>query len=174
MKTIILKPLEGMEISDLGEVAFGQTIEQVKERLGEPSLIYGNQLFYDELELRIDCDEQGLVEFIECIYGPFCEKTIPMLYGERAFELLADELVALLTEKNSGKVDDREAEYGYYFKEISVGVYREATPKDALESIAEVKAEGMYEEERDWLEEDLQKSQHFWSIGIGVQSYYSS
>jgi hypothetical protein len=172
MKTLRLEPLQGMDVSGVGYIAFGQTAQQVKQLLGEPSNTYDKRLFYDELELRIDLNDEDRVEFIECIYGPFCEKTIPLIYGERLFELPGEALVALLAEKNNGKIDDAEAEHGYSFVEISVGIYRESTPKDLLESIKEAKAEGTYEEDRDWLENDLRKANHFWTIGIGEKGYY--
>lgn len=174
MKTIQLEPLQGMDVSGVGYVAFGQTVQQVKQLLGDPSHTYDKELFYDELELRIDLNDEGCVAFIECIYGPFCEKTIPLMYGERPFELPGEALVALLTEKNNGTIDDAEAEYCYSFVNISVGIYRGSTPADVLESIEEVKAEGTYEEDLDWLQDDLRKANHFWTIGIGEKGYYSS
>lgn len=174
MKTIRLEPLQGMDVSGVGYVAFGQTVQQVKQLLGDPSHTYDKELFYDELELRIDLNDEGRVAFIECIYGPFCEKTIPLVYGERPFELPGEALVALLTEKNNGPIDDAEAEYCYSFVNISVGIYRESTPTDVLESIEEAKAQGTYKEDLDWLQGELRKANHFWTIGIGEKGYYSS
>ncbi|GKS13400.1 hypothetical protein YDYSY3_44000 [Paenibacillus chitinolyticus] len=174
MKTLRLEPLRGIDLNEAGYVAFGQTVQQVKLLLGEPSRAYDKQLFYDELELRIDLNDEDRVEFMECIFGPCCEKTIPLIYEERPFELSGEALIALLTEKNNGIIDDTEAEYGYSFMEISVGIYRQATPADLLESIEEAKAEGTYEEDCEWLENDLRKANHFWTIGIGEKGYYTA
>ncbi len=174
MKNINLSPLEGIEVEGFGTIAFGNMKAEVIKLLGEPSSIYGEQLFYDELELRIDLNAAGKVEFIECTYGPFCERTVPYIYGQRAFELPGEQLFALLLEKNNGRIDDSEREYGTSFLEISTGIYRSFAPADVLESIEESKAEGCYEEDKEWLEEDMAKARHYWTIGIGVENYYSS
>ena len=35
-----------------------------------------------------------------------------------------------------------------------------------------MKADNEYEENKDWLNEDLNKAKNFWTIGIGVKNYY--
>ena len=42
------------------------------------------------------------------------------------------------------------------------------------ESIAEMKERGEYEDNRVWLDEDLEKSRNFWTVGIGKAGYYNS
>jgi len=172
MRTLQLEPLKGIDISGIGFLAFGQSTGEVEQLLGAPSRTYGEQSFYDELELRVDFNDKGKVTFLECIYGPFCEKIIPVLDGYRVFELPGEDLVALLTNKNNGSIDDSEAEYSYTFPNISVGIYRGATPADLSQTIEELKADGTYEENKEWVEEDWKKANHFWTIGIGEKGYY--
>ena len=172
MRTLHLEPLKGIDITGIGFLAFGQSTHEVEQLLGAPSRAHGAQWFYDELELRVDFNGEGKVEFLECIYGPFCEKVIPVLEGYRVFELPGEELVALLTNKNNGSIDDSEAAYGYSFLDISVGIYRDATPTDLSKTMEEMKAAGTYEDNKEWLEEDWKKANHFWTIGIGEKGYY--
>jgi len=46
------------------------------------------------------------------------------------------------------------------------------TEKEAEELIAEKNAGGDFEYDRSWLEEELEKSKHFWTFGIGKVDYY--
>ena len=49
------------------------------------------------------------------------------------FKIGTDNLVALLSAKNGGEIDDSEAEYCYGFVNISVGIWRDMTEKGAEE-----------------------------------------
>ncbi|WP_431293329.1 hypothetical protein [Pedobacter sp. P26] len=173
MIEIEILPLEGIEIENIGKLYIGQAKQDIEKLLGTPSDNSNfQQLFYDQYELRIDLDNKGNIEFIEFTYGPFPEKTALSIYGINPFEIGADKLIEILTEKNKGKIDDSEAEYCYAFFNISVGIWRQLTEKGVEESVAEMKADHEYEENKDWLNEDLQKAKNFWTIGIGVKNYY--
>lgn len=173
MTKIEILPLDGIEIENIGRLSLGQSKSDIEKLLGQPSDSSNlKQLFFDEYEVRIDFDKKGNAEFIEFIYGPFPEKTELSIYGVNPFQIGASKLIKILTEKNSGKIDDSEAEYCYTFQNISVGVWRQLTEKTVEESIAEMKAENEYEENKDWLNEDLEKAKNFWTIGIGVKNYY--
>ncbi|HEX9061464.1 MAG TPA: hypothetical protein VF941_14885, partial [Clostridia bacterium] len=63
----------------------------------------------------------------------------PFIFGVNPFELIGTKLVELLTKVNNGKIDDHEAEYGYSFLEISVGIYRNTTSRNVEEMISEAK-----------------------------------
>ncbi|WP_217604116.1 hypothetical protein [Chitinophaga sp. GbtcB8] len=174
MTTITILPLQGIDIPGVGAINLGQSRSAIEKILGKP----GNhsddsRSFYDDYECRIDFDKSGMVEFIEFIYGPVPEKTQLSLYGIDPFRVGADNLLALLSEKNQGPVDDSEAEYCYGFVNISVGVWREFTEKEVQESIAEMKESGEYEDNRELLDEDLEKARNFWTIGIGTPGYYT-
>ena len=173
MTKIEILPLDGIEIENIGKLSLGQSKTDIEKLLGKPSDSSNlKQLFFDEYEVRIDLDKKGNAEFIEFIYGPFPEKTELSIYGVNPFQIGATKLVEILIEKNNGKIDDSEAEYCYTFQNISVGVWRQLTEQNVEESIAEMKADNEYEENKDWLNEDLNKAKNFWTIGIGVKNYY--
>ena len=173
MTKIEILPLDGIVIENIGKLSLGQSKSEIEKLLGKPSDSSNlKQLFFDEYEVRIDLDKKGNAEFIEFIYGPFPEKTELSIYGVNPFQIGATKLVEILTEKNNGKIDDSEAEYCYTFQNISVGVWRQLTEQNVEESIAEMKADNEYEENKDWLNEDLNKAKNFWTIGIGVKNYY--
>lgn len=173
MIKIKIIPLEGIEIENIGKLLLGESKPNIKKLLGKPSVISDKvQSYYDDYELRIDFDKNGHAEFIEFIYGPFPEKTELELYEINPFQIGAAQLVTLLSEKNNGKVDDREAEYCYTFFNLSVGLWRQATEQDVEDEMADMKANNEYEENKEWLEEDLKKSKNFWTIGVGVKDYY--
>ena len=173
MTKIEILPLDGIVIENIGKLSLGQSKSDIEKLLGKPSESSNlKQLFFDEYEVRIDLDKKGNAEFIEFIYGPFPEKTELSIYGVNPFQIGATKLVEILTEKNNGKIDDSEAEYCYTFQNISVGVWRQLTEQNVEESIAEMKADNEYEENKDWLNEDLNKAKNFWTIGIGVKNYY--
>lgn len=173
MTKIEILPLDGVEIENVGKVSLGQSKSDIEKLLGQPSANSDpKRLFYNDYEMRINLDENEKIEFIEFIYGPFPEKTELSIYGTDPFKIGADKLLEILTEKNNGQIDDSEADYCFEFLNISVGVWRDATTKDIEESIAEMKANNEYEENKEWLNEDLTKAKNFWTIGIGIKSYY--
>ncbi|MGL6127425.1 hypothetical protein [Chryseobacterium artocarpi] len=173
MTKIKIIPLEGIEIENVGKLLLGESKPNIKKLLGKPSGISDKlQSYYDDYELRIDFDNNGNAEFIEFIYGPFPEKTELEILGINPFQIGANELVTLLSEKNNGKINDREAEYCYMFLNLSVGVWRQTTEQDVEDEIADMKANNEYEENKEWLEEDLKKARNFWTIGIGIKDYY--
>ena len=173
MTKIEILPLDGIVIENIGKLSLGQSKSDIEKLFGKPSESSNlKQLFFDEFEVRIDLDKKGNAEFIEFIYGPFPEKTELSIYGVNPFQIGATKLVEILAEKNNGKIDDSEAEYCYTFQNISVGVWRQLTEQNVEESIAEMKADNEYEENKDWLNEDLNKAKNFWTIGIGVKNYY--
>ncbi len=173
MTKIEILPLDGIVIENIGKLSLGQSKSDIEKLFGKPSESSNlKQLFFDEYEVRIDLDKKGNAEFIEFIYGPFPEKTELSIYGVNPFQIGATKLVEILAEKNNGKIDDSEAEYCYTFQNISVGVWRQLTEQNVEESIAEMKADNEYEENKDWLNEDLNKAKNFWTIGIGVKNYY--
>ena len=173
MTKIEILPLDGIVIENIGKLSLGQSKSDIEKLFGKPSESSNlKQLFFDEYEVRIDLDKKGNAEFIEFIYGPFPEKTELSIYGVNPFQIGATKLVEILTEKNNGKIDDSEAEYCYTFQNISVGVWRQLTEQNVEESIAEMKADNEYEENKDWLNDDLEKAKNFWTIGIGLENYY--
>ena len=173
MTKIEILPLDGIVIENIGKLSLGQSKSDIEKLFGKPSESSNlKQLFFDEYEVRIDLDKKGNAEFIEFIYGPFPEKTEVSIYGVDPFKIGAKKLTEILAEKNNGKIDDSEADYSFTFLNISVGVWRQLTEQNVEESIAEMKADNEYEENKDWLNDDLEKAKNFWTIGIGLENYY--
>lgn len=173
MTKIEILPLDGIYIEKLGKILLGQSKSDIEKLLGQPSTKSSpNRLFYKDYELRIDLNKKSQIEFIEFICGPFPEKTEISIYGVDPFKVGADNLINILSKKNNGQIDDSEADYSFAFINISVGVWRDATPEDVEESIAESKANNEYEENKQLLEQDLIKANNFCTIGIGIENYY--
>ena len=178
MKEITLLPLVGAEIRGIGRILFGQSKDELMKIFGDPNRKNTNfnapdseKFFYYGSELSISFTHNKL-DFIEC-NAPYCKKAKPIIFGKEPFSSLAEDLVSLLAEKNNGATDkENNGEFSYRFIEISVGIYREMTPQDMIESIEEAKQDGCYEDIKEWLEADLEKSKHFHSIGIGTEDYY--
>ncbi len=172
MTKIELTPLKGIHIAEVGTIEFGMTANEVKEILGQPEQGEDFQLFYFSMELRLDFNSKKCLEFIEIISGPYPKAISPILYAVNPFELLANELVDLLIQKNGTDIDYSEAPECYAFRSISVGIFREFSEEAVQQSIKESKENGMYDDEKDWLLDDLEKSKHFWTVGIGMKDYY--
>lgn len=174
MTNIEILPLDGIIIESIGKISLGQSKYEIEKLLGKPSETSSvNQFFYDDYEFRVDFDKKGNTEFIEFIYGPFPEKTKLSIFGINPFNIGAEKLLEILTEKNNGKADSNDAGYCYTFLNISVGVWRETTEEDVQEGIEEMKRNNEYEENKDWIEEDMEKAKNFWTIGIGIKDYYN-
>lgn len=160
----------------------GQSRKDVESLIGQPDasdrVSFGHstiiRAFYEVYELRVDYDKHDTIEFIEFIYGPFPKRIQLSLYGIDPFRKEADDLIEILSSHNSGKVDESEAPNCYAFENISMGIWRQSTPAVVQEEIERKKAANRYEVNKKWLEEELEKSKHFWTIGIGRQGYYSS
>lgn len=172
MKAIEFKPLEGIVIDNSISIEFGINKLSLIELLGVPTKEFGNELYYDELELHIDVDVNGLVEYIESIMGPYPEKTKISILGINPFETKSDELIKYLTSLNDGRIDNSEADYSYSFLDKSIGVYRSSIVMDVEEMIQEMKDNGDYEHQKEDALFELEKSNFFWTFGIGAKGYY--
>ncbi|WP_291151305.1 hypothetical protein [Flavobacterium sp. UBA7680] len=172
MVEIKIFPLIGIEIEGIGIINLGEEKAAVEKILGLPTSVYDNRSFYDDYEFRIDYDKSNKIEFIEFTYGPFPEKSKVSIYNIDPFTIGAENLMNLLTDENKGEIDDSEAEFCYAFKETSIGIYRETTQNDVEKMIIEMKENNDYEENKDWVQDDLEKAKNFWTIGIGIKGYY--
>jgi hypothetical protein len=182
MLQIDIKPHLGIDVKNIGEVKLGQSQKEIESFIGLPNIsetiavdnTQTNRAFYDAYELRIDYNSDNEVTFIEFIYGPFPEKTELRIYGVDPFKESAERLIELLTIYNAGKIDESEAPHSYAFEKISVGIWRQSVPSDIQELIEEKKGDNTYEIDKAWVNEELEKSKHFWTIGIGRKGYYNS
>ncbi|KQT25996.1 hypothetical protein ASG22_04695 [Chryseobacterium sp. Leaf405] len=170
MNKIILKPLEGILVNDK-KIEFGQGKNDIINLLGKPDNDEEEQFYYDSLDVRFDFDDNGGLEFVEC-QGPYSENTEFSIYDINPFKLYDTDLIDFLTNKNNGEIDDFEAPYSYSFLEISVGIWRASIPVDIESTITEMKEEGTYEESKEIMDQDLEKSKYFWTIAVGKTDYY--
>lgn len=147
-------------------ISFGADRAQADEVLGQPEVVQGSRCFYAGQELRLDFDDEGRLEFAECLGG--CEgKVQPEICGVLAFQTDADELLTLLKAENHGPVDETEAAYCYGLLRISTGLFRTITPEDVEEMRREAGDEGVAD-----LEKELLLARRWESIGIGRENYY--
>ena len=108
--------------------------------IGAPSKEFDNKLCYDELELHVDFNETGKVEYIESIMGPYPKNTEISI---------------------NGRIDRSEADYGFSFIDKSIGIYRSSTVEDIQEMIREMKENNDFESQKEDTLYELEKSQFF-------------
>ena len=167
MKKFVLEPLKG-----IGAVNFGDTREQVISVMGTPSIEHESVDYYFDDAIRFDYNEEGNLEFIEFVNNDEYELEI---YGVNPFTLKANELQELLNQMNADAiVGKKQAPLSYVFVGISTAIYRDASEQDILVSIEEAKQDGTYEEDKEWLDEELEKYSYFQTIGIGCKDYYTA
>lgn len=165
-------PLTGISIDLDTKIEFGMTKAELVDLIGKPSKEFGNELYFDELELHIDIDKNGKIEFIESINGPNPEKTETLINGVNPFKTKANDLIEILAELNNGEIDESEADYGFSFLDKAIGVYRNSIVKDIEEMIQEMKDNNDFENQKEDALYELEKSQFFWTFGIGKKGYY--
>ncbi|MDR1055557.1 MAG: outer membrane protein assembly factor BamE [Prevotellaceae bacterium] len=165
MKHFVLKPLIGIDKINLGD-----SRDKVREIMGKPSIEHEIVDYYYDGAIRFDYDEENILEFIEFDKDEHFNVEI---YGINPFTMKAKELEELLRKMNAdGMVNERNAPFTYIFNNISVAVYRDVTEQDILISIEEAKQDGTYEEDKEWLADELEKYSYFQTIGIGKEGHY--
>lgn len=169
--SVEIYPLEKVVIDGIS-IYLGMNRPAVETAIGKGEYA-GERYYYYDSNMAIDYNDDETVEFIEFL-GGIDGSLHPMIYGVSAFDVSADELVSLLQQKNNGEVDDLEKGYSYAFLNISVGIYRERKPSDVAEMIEEMEADGISAEENEDIAEEMQKANHWATIGIGVAGYYSA
>ncbi|MBQ3490285.1 MAG: hypothetical protein IJA86_06825 [Clostridia bacterium] len=164
---IEIYPLDKVMIDGVA-ICLGMEKSAVDAAIGKGQLI-GNRCYYFNNEMAIDY-ANNKAEFIEFLCG--IEGMLkPAIYGISAFETQANELFEVLKEQNNGVVGDTENGYSYQFQNISVGVYREAVPKEIEEMIGEATSFGNPLSD-DEIQHEMKKANHWATIGIGVAGYY--
>lgn len=172
MKIITLTPLQGVEIEGLGALRFGQSLQDVIALLGKPDRGETTRLCYENLGLQVGLDRAGGVEFME-FFRPENDNYQLSLYGIDPLTLPAAQLTALLAEKDPAGIDDEEAPFSYAYRNLSIGVWREFAEEHVLADIAQMRENGE-DADADWVQEDLEKSRYFWTVGIGKPDYYTT
>ncbi len=163
-------PLEKV-IFDGVSVPLGADMVAVEAVIGKGEKV-GNRYYHLNTNVAIDYDADNQVEFIEFL-GGIDGDLHPTIYDIPAFETDAEVLSNLLREKNGIEVDDSENGYSLAFLNISIGVYREITPRDVEEMIDEMKADGIPTDGNEDIEVENRKAHHWATIGVGVKDYYN-
>lgn len=167
--SIQMIPLEKVVIDGV-LISFGMKRDAVENAIGRGERV-DDRYYYKNGELAIAYDREKRVEFVEFLGG--IDGTLrPEIDGISVFEADADAFAAWLKEKNGGEWMDAERGYSYQFEKISVGVYRETTPTDVTEMIAEMQADGIPTEGNEDVAEEMRKAMHWATVGAGVAGYY--
>lgn len=161
-------PLEGIQW-DEQSILFGCTKKEVEAKLGQPKIVK-NSYYYFNNELRFDFSDTEELEFIEFLAGRN-GNVQPVIYGEKAFLILADELYNILKDRNSGTLIDRESGYSFAFPNIGIGIFRESTPNDVADLINEMKALGVNASKNPDVEEQQLKASYWATISLASADY---
>ena len=164
---IEIYPLEKILIDHVA-IYFGMEKSIVDTAIGNGQRI-GNRYYYLNNEMAIDYNNNK-AEFIEFL-GGIDGMLKPTIYGISAFDVQADDLFEILKKQNNGKIGDHENGYSYQFQNISVGVYREAIPKEVEEMIEEFASFGN-PMSNDEIQHEMKRANHWATIGVGVAGYY--
>ena len=149
-------------------IYLGMEQSVVEAAIGKGQVI-GKRCYYFNNGMAIDY-RNNKVDFIEFLGGGDGMPK-PTIYGVSAFETQANDLFDVLKKQNNGVIRDSENGYSYQFENISVGVYREAVPKEIEEMIEEAASFGnpMSDDEMQY---EMKRANHWATIGIGVTGYY--
>lgn len=164
---IEIYPLDKVLIDGV-EICLGMEQSAVEMAIGKGQLI-GKRCYYFNNEIAIDYSNCK-VEFIEFLGGADGALK-PTIYGISAFETQANDLFDALKKQNNGIIRDSENGYSYQFENISVGVYREAVPKEVEEMIEEAASFGNPLPD-DEIRYEMKRANHWATIGVGITGYY--
>ncbi len=166
---IEIVPLEEI-VLEKGTIALGDDKTVIEKVLGQGTQT-GDRHYYFNANMAIDYNSNNQVEFIEFL-GGIDGELHPLIYNVPVFETEAEELAKLLCEKNGSEGNDLENGYSLSFSSISIGVYRETTPKAVQEMIDEMKGLGISTDDNDDVRIEWRKANHWATIGVGIQDYY--
>ena len=164
---IEIYPLDKVVIDGVA-ISLGMEKDVVESAIGKGQIV-GTRCYYFNSEMAIDFSDHK-VEFIEFLCG-VDGMLKPTIYGISAFETQANDLFEVLEKQNNGVIGDCENGYSYQFQNISIGVYREAVPKEVEEMIEETIRFGnpMSDEE---IQYEMKRANHWATIGVGIAGYY--
>jgi len=164
---IEIYPLDKVVING-SVICIGMEQSDVEAAIGKGQFT-GKRCYYFNSEMAIDYSDNK-VEFIEFL-GGIDGMLKPTIYGISAFDTQANTLFEILKEQNNGDIGDNENGYSYQFQNISVGVYREATPEEIKEMIEESSSCGEPMSDNE-IEHEMKRANHWATIGVGVVGYY--
>jgi len=166
---IELLPLKGIVLHGV-PLQFGMEQSAVEAVIG-PGQPAGTRVYYLHGELAIDYNADHRMEFIEFL-GGIDGKLCPVLDGISIFDADAEEVYRLLKQKDGGEIPDPERGHFHPFSRHSMGIYRELTPEDVREMVAEMEADGIPTDNNSDLAADQRRAGHWATIGLGIAGYY--
>lgn len=169
MRRVVLYPLDRIEI-DGKALRLGDSRLAAEAVLGAGDLM-GNRWYYCQNQLAVEYDSQEKVKFIEFL-GGIDGSLRPLLDGVSIFDGEAEEIAALLAEKNGGPPRDLENGHCLCYTAVSVGLFRERTPEDVREMEEEMRAEGIDPESSPDVADEWRMARHWSTIGMGAGGYY--
>lgn len=164
---IEIYPLDRVVVDGVA-IYLGMGKDEVESAIGEGEIV-GKRCYYFNSEMTIDYNDNK-VEFIEFLSG-VDGMLKPAIYGVSAFEVQANVLFDVLKRQNNGLIGDGENGYSYQFQNISVGIYREAVPKEVEEMIKEAAGFGNPMSDNE-IRYEMRRADHWASIGVGIEGYY--
>ena len=160
-------PLDRVELDGVG-IDLGMEQSAVEAAIGNGERI-GMRYYYFNGEMAIDYLESK-VDFIEFLSG--ADGTLrPTVYGVSVFEADASDLFSILKKQDGGTIGDTERGYSYQFRNISIGIYREAVPDEIREMVKEAERFGTPMSE-DEIQYEMNRANHRTAVGFGVAGYY--
>ncbi len=168
-------PLKGVALG-YNIIELGANKNDVEWLIGKGEAVGDGFRYYDG-ELGIYYDSEENVEFIE-FYSGIDGKLQPMIYGVPVFQTKARELVEIIEKHNSGNnyfdadIETFDSDHEIEFYNVSVGIYRDITPDNVDSMKAEMISEGVFDENDEDYLYDVERSQYWATIGIGVEEYY--
>lgn len=172
MTEIKILPLIGIAIEGITTIKLGEDKAEVVNFLGLPSIEVFNKSFYYDYQFRIDYNEQNKIESIGLFNRASLKRSKLTIYNIDPFSIGAQNLINLLKNENNGNIEVEDPDYYYVFKEISIWILREKTQKNIEKNISKMKKDGEYEDFKDLMEEELEKSKNFYQITICVKNFY--
>ena len=164
---IEIYPLERVLIDGVS-IELGMEQSAAEAAIGKGERI-GNRHYYYGGEMAVDYTD-GKIDFIEFLAGAEGELR-PTVYGVSVFDSHADALFAILKERNGGPIGDTEGGRSYQFRNIGIGIYREAVPEEIREMIREAESFGNPMSDGE-IQYEMRRAEHWATFGIGTAGYY--
>lgn len=173
---IELLPMKGILLNGQTALSFGATHEEAERILGNPAIKNNkgwersaNVWEYPGHAMTLEFDENDLL-MLFILHATGAERNIELiLHGENPFTTPDTALLSLLTHKNNGNITDLNGGFSYAFPEAGIALQRFMTAAMAEEMITDAKAQGNYEERKDYLESNVKKAPFFTKICMGTK-----
>lgn len=145
------------------QMALGDGMDNVKNMLGEYE-VYDDSYYFFDGDLLILTDNSGHINEIE-VRSMDDEETNVFFREKEIFKEEKESVLEYLSACN-GETLLTEDNCEYYANNLGVVIYFEITEEDVEEMIRESKADGVYEEMLEEIEQDIYRSKYIGSLVI--------